>query len=81
MSSFLDDNKIHRISENVMVASTGENGDRIQFTEFIAKNIALYKMRNGYDLNPTSVAHYTRRNLAEYLRSRSAYNVNMLLGG
>lgn len=49
---------------------TGEPGDTVQFAEYIAKNIQLYKMRNGYDLSPKAAATYTRRNLAEYLRSR-----------
>lgn len=49
---------------------TGESGDTVQFAEYIAKNIQLYKMRNGYELSPAAAATYTRRNLAEYLRSR-----------
>lgn len=49
---------------------TGEPGDTVQFAEYIAKNIQLYKMRNGYELSPKAAASYTRRNLAEYLRSR-----------
>lgn len=49
---------------------TGEAGDTVQFAEYIAKNIQLYKMRNGYELSPKAAANYTRRNLAEYLRSR-----------
>lgn len=48
----------------------GENGDTIQFAEYISKNLQLYKMRNGYALSPTAAANFTRRNLADYLRSR-----------
>lgn len=52
----------------------GDLGDTTQFAEYIAKNIQLYKMRNGYELGPTAAANFTRRNLAEYLRSSvSAY--------
>lgn len=47
----------------------GDTGDTTQFAEYIAKNIQLYKMRNGYELGPTAAANFTRRNLAEYLRS------------
>jgi len=49
---------------------TGEPGDTVQFAEYISKNLQLYKMRNGYELSPKAAASYTRRNLAEYLRSR-----------
>lgn len=54
---------------------TGEAGDTVQFAEYIAKNMQLYKMRNGYELSPKAAASYTRRNLAEYLRSR-VRNIN-----
>lgn len=47
----------------------GDSGDTTQFAEYIAKNIQLYKMRNGYELGPSAAANFTRRNLAEYLRS------------
>lgn len=36
----------------------------------MAKNVQLYKMRNGYELCPAAAAAWTRRNLADYLRSR-----------
>lgn len=64
-----------------MMATIGEAGDRVQFTEYISKNILLYKMRNGYELGPKSAAHFTRKNLADYLRSRTPYQVNVLVGG
>lgn len=48
----------------------GEQGDSTQFAEYIAKNIQLYKMRNGYELSPKCAASFTRRNLADALRSR-----------
>ncbi|CAD7088466.1 unnamed protein product [Hermetia illucens] len=76
-----DENKIHKISNNLLMATIGDAGDTIQFTEYIAKNIALYKMRNGYDLSPKAAAHYTRKNLADYLRSRSPYHVNLFVAG
>ena len=63
------------------MGTIGEAGDRVQFTEYISKNILLYKMRNGYELGPKSAAHFTRRNLADYLRSRTPYHVNLLCAG
>lgn len=38
-------------------------------------------MRNGYELSPTAAANFTRRNLADCLRSRTPYHVNLLLAG
>ncbi|XP_055544754.1 proteasome subunit beta type-2-like [Wyeomyia smithii] len=76
-----DENKIYKISDNLVMATIGEAGDRVQFTEYISKNILLYKMRNGYELGPKSAAHFTRKNLADYLRSRTPYHVNVLVGG
>ncbi|CAN8001193.1 unnamed protein product, partial [Ixodes hexagonus] len=76
-----DEDKIHKLSDNLLMAVCGEAGDTVQFAEFIAKNIQLYKMRNGYELSPTAAANFTRRNLADYLRSRTPYSVNVLLAG
>nr|CAD7463197.1 unnamed protein product [Timema tahoe] len=78
---FSDEDKLYKISNKLVMAVSGESGDTSQFAEYIAKNIQLYKMRNGYELSPSAAANFTRRNLAEYLRSRTPYNVNLLLAG
>ncbi len=65
-----DEDKYFKLSDHILMSATGESGDTTQFAEFIAKNIALYKMQNGYQLSPTAAANFTRRNLADYLRSR-----------
>ena len=66
----IDEDKLHKISDKLVMAICGESGDTTQFAEYIAKNIQLYKMRNGYELSPTAAANFTRRNLADYLRSQ-----------
>ncbi|XP_050505073.1 proteasome subunit beta type-2-like [Diabrotica virgifera virgifera] len=76
-----DENKLHKLSNKLVMAVSGESGDTTQFAEYIAKNIQLYKMRNTYELSPKEAAAFTRRNLADALRSRSAYHVNLLLAG
>lgn len=58
----------------------GDLGDTTQFAEYISKNIQLYKMRNGYELGPTAAANFTRRNLAEYLRSRVSSTSDFSIG-
>ena len=52
------------------MSACGESGDTTQFAEFVQKNVQLYKMQNGYELSPWAAANFTRRNLADYLRSR-----------
>jgi len=76
-----DDDKMVPLSDNVLMLVCGDNGDCLQFSEYMAKNIQLYKMRNGYELSPDAAANFTRRNLAESLRSRNAYQVNLLMAG
>lgn len=56
-------------------------GDTVQFAEYIERNIRLYQIRNLYPLRPSAAASWIRRALAESLRSRSPYSVNLLLGG
>jgi len=76
-----DSNKMHPLNGKTLMGVVGEAGDAGQFAEFIGKNIQLYKYRNGYDLSPKAAAHYTRKNLADFLRSRTPYQVNLLMGG
>ncbi|KAG8236854.1 hypothetical protein J437_LFUL017219 [Ladona fulva] len=65
-----DEEKLYQISKKMVMGVSGEAGDTTQFAEYIAKNIQLYKMRNGYELSPQAAATFTRRNLADYLRSQ-----------
>jgi len=76
-----DEDKFCKLSDKLIMAVSGESGDTSQFSEFIAKNVQLYKMRNEYEMSPKAAAHFTRRNLAESLRSRGAYNCNLLIAG
>jgi len=76
-----DHNKIFPLSERIAMAVCGEAGDAAQFSEYIAKNLSLYKMRHGYELSPHAAANFTRRQLAEALRSSGAYQVNLLMAG
>lgn len=82
-----DEDKIMPLdSENpsnarVMLGCAGPNGDRTQFCEYIQKNIILTNLRTGIKMSPKAAAAYTRGELARALRSRGAYNVNLLLAG
>jgi len=76
-----DHDKTYQLSRRLLMAITGEGGDPVQFAEYIAKNIQLYRMRNGYDLSVKEAASFTRRNLADSIRSSTPYMVNLLVGG
>lgn len=65
----VDYDKLHPLSNKLVMAVSGESGDTTQFAEYIAKNIQLYKMRNGYELSAKEAAAFTRRNLADALRT------------
>ena len=41
---------------------------RVQFTEYIQKNVALYHFRNGIPLTTAAAANFTRGELATALR-------------
>jgi 20S proteasome alpha/beta subunit len=43
-----DEDKIFPLGKHKLMLAAGEAGDRIQFCEYISKNIALYNLRNGY---------------------------------
>lgn len=76
-----DDDKMFKINQRGAMLVTGDPGDKVQFAEYIQRNLQLYKMVNGFELSTGACANYTRRELATSLRSRKPYNVNMLIGG
>lgn len=76
-----DEDKIKALSPHLLMAYTGEPGDTVQFAEYIERNIRLYQIRNTYALRPASAASWIRRVVADSLRSRKPYAVNLLLGG
>mmetsp|Transcript_92205 Transcript_92205/g.256647 ORF Transcript_92205/g.256647 Transcript_92205/m.256647 type:complete len:197 (+) Transcript_92205:169-759(+) len=75
-----DEDKIMELDASKMMSSAGEVGDRIQFSEYIQKNMALHELRTGIPLDTDSTAHYIRGELATALRSRP-YQVNCLIAG
>lgn len=56
-------------------------GDTVQFAEYIERNIRLHQIRYHHELRPAAAASWIRRALADSLRSRSPYAVNLLLAG
>ena len=74
-----DEPKIFALDEHKLLACAGEMSDRSDFAKLIQRNVQLYSYRNGYSLNSFGTAQYIRSFLAESLRSRSPYQVNVLL--
>eukprot|EP00029_Vermamoeba_vermiformis_P013160 TRINITY_DN807_c0_g1_i1.p1 TRINITY_DN807_c0_g1~~TRINITY_DN807_c0_g1_i1.p1 ORF type:complete len:193 (-),score=38.41 TRINITY_DN807_c0_g1_i1:143-721(-) len=74
------EDKILPLDSHKLFAMSGEHGDRIQFSQYIQKNMALYYYRNNLELTTHAAANFTRRQLADALR-QNPYQVNSLLGG
>ena len=77
-----DDDKSRTLNAHNLLLYSGEPGDTVQFAEFVTANVALYSRRNEeQELHTDAVASYVRRELAQSLRSRHPYQVNLLIGG
>jgi len=75
-----NEDKIMALDAHKLLATSGPQGDREHFCEFIQRNVELYELRNNHALTTHAAAQFTRGELAEALRS-GPYQVNMLLGG
>eukprot|EP01135_Chromosphaera_perkinsii_P002163 Nk52_evm97s217 gene=Nk52_evmTU97s217 len=73
--------KTHEMTDRFLMLCAGDYGDSVHFSEYIQKNIKLYSLRTGVPLSSHAIANFTRSELASALRSRNAYQVNMLLAG
>lgn len=63
------------------MAVAGPNCDLVNFTEYIAKNLALYEFsHDGLKLSTKAQANFCRSELAAALR-KGPYQVNLLLAG
>ncbi|GLJ04691.1 hypothetical protein SUGI_0001390 [Cryptomeria japonica] len=74
------EDKIMLLDSHKLMGASGESGDRVQFTEYIQKNVHLYQFRNGIPLTTAAAANFTRGELATALR-KNPYSVNLLLAG
>eukprot|EP00049_Salpingoeca_infusionum_P017686 m.354005 g.354005 ORF g.354005 m.354005 type:complete len:193 (+) comp16895_c0_seq1:60-638(+) len=73
--------KMLPLSKHVAMTLAGPVGDCTNFGEYVQKNLKLNELRNGYAASPTATANFVRTTLAEALRSRGAYQVNLLVAG
>ncbi|XP_074307198.1 proteasome subunit beta type-2-A-like [Silene latifolia] len=75
-----NEDKIMILDSHKLMGASGEAGDRVQFTEYVQKNVALYQFKNGIPLTTAATANFTRGELATALR-KNPYSVNILLAG
>ncbi|TPX34016.1 hypothetical protein SmJEL517_g03261 [Synchytrium microbalum] len=74
------EDKSRELNKNTLMLYTGEAGDTVQFAEYIQRNIQLYTIKNGIQLSTTATANFTRRELADSLRSRVSLVCNERVG-
>jgi len=79
---YADEDKIHVVDgEKKALATVGESGDRVQFCDYIIRNICLNRLRDMRRATCHATANFIRRELASSLRSRSPFVVNLLFAG
>ena len=76
-----DDDKIMQINQFKVLATTGEQTDRYQYSNLMMRNLQLMEYQTGCEPTMDATAHYLRSEMASSLRSRSPFHVNVLLGG
>ena len=73
--------KIAVLTDHSAMAVSGPNCDMVNFTDYIAKNMQLYQLRNdGMSLSTKAQANFCRGELAAALR-RGPFMCNVLLAG
>jgi len=75
-----DEDKIVLLDSHKLLAGSGPVGDRVQFSEYVQKNVKLYQFRNNIALSMHATANFIRTEMADALRS-APYQVNLLLAG
>lgn len=76
-----DEDKITKLDDMKLLACSGEQSSRVEFSEFVQKNLALYRLRNDVSLSNAAAANYIRHQVAEALRTRSPFQANSLFAG
>eukprot|EP00051_Salpingoeca_urceolata_P027385 m.481269 g.481269 ORF g.481269 m.481269 type:complete len:194 (+) comp22111_c0_seq1:270-851(+) len=76
-----DLDKMIPITDRVLMLTAGDIADATNFGEFIQANLRLQEFRNGVKTSTWGAANYVRRQLADALRTREAYKVDLLLAG
>lgn len=73
-----DEDKMMQLDSHKLLLGAGPQSDRVEFSEYIQKNLKLYELRNGVRLDGSAAANFVRGELARYLR-QGPYQVNLLV--
>jgi len=75
-----DEDKIMSLDDHKLLACSGGQSDRVQFCEYIQRNLKLYQLKNGVPLGTYAVANFTRQQLHTALR-KGPKQVNLVIAG
>lgn len=56
-----DDDKLFPLNDKCIVGGCGDRGDLTMFVDYVAKNIALFNIRDEYNKSTHSIAHFIRK--------------------
>eukprot|EP00903_Cladosiphon_okamuranus_P007559 g7333.t1 len=74
--------KVVELSDNMLVAASGDQGDVEMFVDWLKRITRLMELESSRPVAVRTLAHFARRNLANNLRKRGAGQaVTSLLGG
>ncbi|KPJ00320.1 PREDICTED: proteasome subunit beta type-2-like [Papilio xuthus] len=76
-----DSNKLHEVSDRILIGLNGNLGDTTQFAQFVSKNAQLYRLKNQYGLNTACVTHFARTNMLEALHKGTPNMLNIVVAG
>ena len=75
-----DEDKIVQLNKLKLLATSGEQQERYQFSQFIMRNLQLMEFRTGHEPDVESTAQFIRSEMAQALR-KAPFQVNCLIGG
>jgi 20S proteasome subunit beta 4 len=67
------------LDSHKLIAGSGPQADRVEFCEYVQKNLKLYQLTNGVSLDGHATANYVRGELAKRLR-KAPVQLQVLLG-
>ena len=69
------------LTSHCTLSYSGEPGDSVNFSELIRCNLQLYSISQSTPLSTAACANFTRRQISESLRTRNAYQTQLLVAG
>ena len=76
-----DEDKIMQLNQYKILACSGEQTQRYQYSNLMMRNLQLMELRTGFEPSVDATAHFLRTEMASSLRTRSPFQVNVLMGG